>query len=126
MKYYRLNKIDDNQTIVYSISFHSPTEQIKSIEKELINKDFKGKLIFDFLLTNGDTKQRYFETFFFDGKEINLNNFKNIFEKSNELKKISLDFYFKNFKYVEQSEIVSKSTKFLIKKKFVSNKISSV
>lgn len=125
MKYYRLNKIDDNQTIVYSISFHSPTEQIKSIEKELINKDFKGKLIFDFLLTNGDTKQRYFETFF-DGKEINLNNFKNIFEKSNELKKISLDFYFKNFKYVEQSEIVSKSTKFLIKKKFVSNKISSV
>ncbi len=125
MKYYRLNKIDDNQTIVYSISFHSPTEQIKSIEKELINKDFKGKVIFDFLLTNGDTKQRYFETFF-DGKEINLNNFKNIFEKSNELKKISLDFYFKNFKYVEQSEIVSKSTKFLIKKKFVSNKISSV
>lgn len=124
MKYYRLNKIDDNQTIVYSISFHSPTEQIKSIEKELINKDFKGKVIFDFLLTNGDTKQRYFETFF-DGKEINLNNFKNIFEKSNELKKISLDFYFKNFKYVEQSEIVSKSTKFLIKKKFVSNKISS-
>ena len=63
MKYYRLNKIDDNQTIVYSISFHSPTEQIKSIEKELINKDFKGKVIFDFLLTNGDTKQRYFETF---------------------------------------------------------------
>ncbi len=125
MKYYRLNKIDDNQTIVYSISFHSPTEQIKSIEKELINKDFKGKVIFDFLLTNGDTKQRYFETFF-DGKEINLNNFKNIFEKSNELKKISLEFYFKNFKYVEQSEIVSKSTKFLIKKKFVSNKISSV
>lgn len=124
MKYYRLNKIDDNQTIVYSISFHSPTEQIKSIEKELINKDFKGKVIFDFLLTNGDTKQRYFETFF-DGKEINLNNFKNIFEKSNELKKISLEFYFKNFKYVEQSEIVSKSTKFLIKKKFVSNKISS-
>ncbi|OCL85167.1 Antitoxin LsoB [Arcobacter porcinus] len=125
MKYYRLNKIDDNQTIVYSISFHSPTEQIKSIEKELINKDFKGKVIFDFLLTNGDTKQRYFETFF-DGKEINLNNFKNIFEKSNELKKISLEFYFKNFKYVEQSEIVSKSTKFLIKKKFVINKISSV
>ena len=125
MKYYRLNKIDDNQTIVYSISFHSPTEQIKSIEKELINKDFKGKVIFDFLLTNGDTKQRYFETFF-DGKEINLNNFKNIFEKSNELKKISLEFYFKNFKYVEQSEIVSKSTMFLIKKKFVSNKISSV
>ena len=125
MKYYRLNKIDDNQTIVYSISFHSPTEQIKSIEKELIKEDFKGKVIFDFLLTNGDTKQRYFETFF-DGKEINLNNFKNIFEKSNELKKISLEFYFKNFKYVEQSEIVSKSTKFLIKKKFVSNKISSV
>ena len=125
MKYYRLNKIDDNQTIVYSISFHSPTEQIKSIEKELINKDFKGKVIFDFLLTNGDTKQRYFETFF-DGKEINLNNFKNIFEKSNELKKISLEFYFKNFKYVEQSEIVSKSTKFLIKKKFMGNKISSI
>lgn len=125
MKYYRLNKIDDNQTIVYSTSFHSPTEQIKSIEKELIKKDFKGKVIFDFLLTNGDTKQRYFETFF-DGKEINLNNFKNIFEKSNELKKISLDFYFKNFKYVEQSEIVSKSTKFLIKKKFMGNKISSI
>ena len=125
MKYYRLNKIDDNQTIVYSISFHSPTEQIKSIEKELINKDFKGKVIFDFLLTNGDTKQRYFETFF-DGKEINLNNFKNIFEKSNELKKISLEFYFKIFKYVEQSEIVSKSTKFLIKKKFMGNKISSI
>ena len=95
MKYYKINKIDDEKTVVFSVSHHSPTEQLDSIANELLRKKFKGVVIFDMLLSNGNTKQRYFESIF------NGTSF------LNESFKITL---------VDNSHILPKSIKFLIKK----------
>ncbi len=115
MKYYKIDKIDNEKTVVFSLSHHSPTEQLDSIAKELLKKQFKGVVIFDMLLSNGNTKQRYFELMF-NGTIFLNESFKNICEQAVELKEISRRFYSKNFAFVDNSHIIPKSTKFLIKK----------
>ena len=115
MKYYKINKIDDEKIVVFSVSHHSPTEQLDSIANELIRKKFKGVVIFDMLLSNGNTKQRYFESMF-NGTSFLNESFKNICEQAVELKEISHRFYSKNITLVDNSHILPKSIKFLIKK----------
>ena len=115
MKYYKINKIDNEKTVVFSVSHHSPTEQLDSIAKELLKKQFKGLVIFDMLLSNGNTKQRYFESMF-NGTNFLSESFKTICEQAVELKEISHKFYSKNIALVDKSHILPKSTKFLIKK----------
>lgn len=115
MKYYKINKIDNEKTVVFSVSHHSPTEQLDSIAKELLKKQFKGVVIFDMLLSNGNTKQRYFESMF-NGTNFLSESFKNICDQAVELKEISHKFYSKNIALVDKSHILPKSTKFLIKK----------
>ena len=77
MKYYKINKIDNEKTVVFSVSHHSPTEQLDSIAKELLKKQFKGIVIFDMLLSSGNTKQRYFESMF-NGTNFLNESFENI------------------------------------------------
>lgn len=115
MKYFKINQITNNHVVVFSTSHHSPTEQLDSIAKELLKKQFKGVVIFDMLLSNGNTKQRYFESMF-NGTNFLNESFKNICEQSLELKDISHKFYSKNISLVDKSHILPKSTKFLIKK----------
>lgn len=114
MKYYKLNKIDEDIILVHSISHHSPTEQLKKLEKELNKISFQGKLVFDLLLSHGNTSQRFYETNF-NGSFTSV-NFKSLNDNLLDLKKFSLDFYNKNLSFVENSQILSNASKFLIKK----------
>lgn len=111
MKYSKINQITNNQVVVFSTSYHSPTEQLDSIAKELLKKQFKGVVIFDMLLSNGNTKQRYFESMF-NGTNFLSESFKTICEQAVELKEISHKFYSKNIALVDKSHILPKSTKF--------------
>lgn len=113
-KYYRIDKIDDSTVFVFSTSYHSPTEQFEAIEKDLAKKGFQGKVLFDLLLTNGNSSQRFFETYF-ENSMLNKASFKNIFEQAEKLKTISNKFYTKHFDLIEQSEVLSNATKFLLK-----------
>lgn len=113
-KYYRISKINDSSVLILSTCYHSPTEQLANIEKELSKKGFHGKVIFDLLLTNGNSTQRFFETYF-EKNSIDRTAFKNIVEQIDKVKDISKEFYTKNFDLIEQSEVLSQSTKFLIK-----------
>lgn len=113
-KAYRINKIDESSILVLSTSYRNPTEQLDAIEKDLLKKGFSGKVFFDFLLSNGNSKQRFFETSFEDGS-MNIAKLKNLNDQVDTIKAISKKFYTKHFELVEQSEILSKATKFLIK-----------
>lgn len=113
-KYYKISKIDDSSVLILSISYHSPTEQLERIENELSKKKFHGKVFFDLLLTNDNSKQRFFEAYF-EKQSIDKDKFKNITDQVENIKKISRTFYMKNFDLIEQSEILTKATKFLIK-----------
>ncbi|GGD40948.1 hypothetical protein GCM10012288_13770 [Malaciobacter pacificus] len=114
MKYYKINKINNDTIFIHSLSHHSPTEQLETIERELNKISFQGTLIFDLLLTNGNTKQRFFETNF-EGK-FTTDKFINVYSKSSELRNIAFSFYKQNLSFVENSLILNNACKFLIKK----------
>ncbi|MBA3026708.1 MAG: hypothetical protein FP820_09945 [Sulfurimonas sp.] len=113
-KFYRINKLNDSTMLILSTSYHSPTEQLNSIEKELIKKKFEGKVLFDMLLSNGNSEQRFFETSFMNNV-INLNNIINISNQVDEIKEASRRFYLKHFDLVENSHVLSNAAKFLLK-----------
>jgi hypothetical protein len=113
-KAYRINKVDESTVLVLSTSYLNPTDQISSIEKDLLKKGFSGKVFFDFLLTNGNSKQRFFETSFENGS-MNITKLKNLSNQVDTIKAISKKFYIQHYELVEQSEILSKATKFLVK-----------
>jgi len=50
--------------IIYSISYESPLDYLKSIENTLSALKFSGHVIFDLLLCNGDSANRFFETWY--------------------------------------------------------------
>lgn len=112
MKLYEIKNFGD-KCFIFSTSFHNPTEKIIDIEKKLNKLKFKGTVIFDLLLSNGNTRQRFFKTEF-DNKFV-----KDVFEKvdnaDDEIKKRSIEFYSKNINLVNESQILSNPIKFLIK-----------
>lgn len=63
------------------------------------------------LLSNGNTKQRFFESIF-NGSNFLSESFKTIYEQAVELKEISHKFYYKNITLVYKSHILPKNTKF--------------
>lgn len=114
-KFYQISRVDETTMLVLSTSFHSPVEQIEHIEKDLSKKNFNGKVVFDMLLTNGDIKNRFFESIF-ENRKINRITIKQSLEQVEQVVAASRVFYTKHIKLVEESLILSNATKFLVKK----------
>jgi hypothetical protein len=111
---YRVKKYTDIGYIVYSTSVHNPTDCISEIERELIKTTYKGNVIFDLLLANGNNFNRYL-TAYFDGINFNSESYQLISNPKDDLKQKSIDFYQKNIELLENS-ILSKPIRFMIKK----------
>lgn len=98
--------------LVFSTSYISLTEQLPDIIHTLKSIDFKGVVVFDLLLSNGNSVNRFISSVF-DGVCFNdfviLNDQKEI----QEVRGISSVFYSKNHEFVENS-ILSKNEKRLI------------
>ena len=90
-------------------------DQKEVIEKDLKQIGIKGKILFDLLLSHGNTPDRFFEASF-DGVEINEDSLKSIRSISGKIRKISSDFYHSQQNDLENS-VLSKAQKFLVKKK---------
>lgn len=68
--YIDFNKYNKYSAVIYSTSYRSPFDSIGSITEELrINLSEAGFILFDLLLSNGDSFNRFVEAYF-DGKEI--------------------------------------------------------
>lgn len=98
----------DNKVLVFSTSYINPLEYRLEIESWLSKKK-KQEVIFDLLLTNGNTVNRYVKAEF---KENGLTNFKKCLTLNNDIKAISNKFYMTN-KHLLNNSILSKSQKFL-------------
>lgn len=98
--------------LIFSTSYVSLTEQLPDVIRTLKSIDFKGLVIFDLLLSNGNSLNRFISSTF-DGISFNdfviLNDQKEI----QEVRGISSAFYSQNHEFVENS-ILSKSEKRLI------------
>lgn len=112
IKNYKINYLNDNTAIVFSINYISPTNQLDRITEEFNKNNFKGTVIFDLLLNNRYGSQRLFEGSF-DSK---FKEFKDIsISLESSLITILNKFYADNIDLLEYS-VLSETEKYLIKK----------
>lgn len=113
MKNYEIHKLNDEYPyIVFSTSYINPLEEIEEIEKEL-ECEFQGKVLFDLLLSNGLTSNRFLEAEF-DGVKFRYTTIKSVSNLDNLIKKESIHFYLENIDLLQNSVLPS-AHKFLIK-----------
>ena len=101
--------------IVFSINYINPMDQKAFIEKDLKQIGIKGEILFDLLLSHGNTPDRFFEASF-NGEEIREESLKQLPSISENIKKISQAFYNSQQDFVENS-VLTRAQKFLVKKK---------
>ena len=98
MKNYKIQKVNNinnkYEYIIFAINDDSPLEYLQDIEKDLAKKNFKGLVLFDLLLSNGDEYNRYVEAYF-DGKFFELSSFK-CPTLNQEIESISINFFKKH------------------------------
>jgi hypothetical protein len=117
MRDYQVERYDDIGCVIFSISEYNPTDYISTIEQDLIKESYKGNVVFDLLLANGNNFNRYLKAYF-NGNGFNRDSYKIIDKPQHQLKKKSIDFYQKNIDFLENS-ILSKPIKFMIKKGYI-------
>lgn len=115
MKTYAIQKLHNSiyPFVVLSTSYQNPLDEIKAIEEEL-KDNYKGKIVFDLLLSNGLSSNRFLEAEF-DGDQFIISTFKPVEIIDILIKQTLTDFYRSNIQYVESS-VLPKSQKFLLKK----------
>lgn len=114
MKTYDVKKINDKwySYIIFSTSYEDPFDDIEYIEKEL--NTFSGKVLFDLLLSNGLSSNRFVEAQFENG-HFDTSSFKVLKDINDELKSEIAKFYMEN-QHVLDNSILNRVQKFMIKR----------
>ena len=119
-KYYQIERLDTSSEnyiyMVFSKSYASPMDEIEELELELKGIGAKGKIIFDLLLSNGDSPDRYFEAEF-DGMRLIEDSLKRVDLIPNIIRVASVSFYKKSNHLLENS-VLSRQKKFLLRKSY--------
>ncbi|MBD2177979.1 type II toxin-antitoxin system RnlB family antitoxin [Pseudanabaena sp. FACHB-1998] len=58
---YEIERFSNHTIIVFSMTYMNPISYLPTIEKDLGKLDFSGKIIFDLLLSNGNSSNRFVE-----------------------------------------------------------------
>lgn len=113
MKKYEIRLAVDNAgtCLIFSVDYRSPLEFINDIELELRSAPLCQKVIFDLLLSNGMTSNRYFEAFF-NGQH--LENIRKCVNVDNEIKEASNHFY-KKYPTLLKNSVLVNQQKFLVR-----------
>lgn len=118
MDYFKILKIDhyNYNAIIFAETYETPFLYLDEISKVLKDNNIKNcKIIFDMLLSNGNTTERYAEAEF-DDDEFDKTTFKYInVDKKNVLRKISLNFYKQNKNILQDSILNSLQIKMINK-----------
>jgi hypothetical protein len=115
MMAFEIRKIEKpyNIYLILSNSYNSPIEHLEQIETNLRNS-YSGRVIFDLLLSNGNSSNRFIEAKF-DGEKFDYTSFRILPEVDREIKEVSASYYRNNENFL-QSSIVSNAFKFLLRK----------
>jgi hypothetical protein len=120
-KQYQLTKFDGDtyKYISFSVDYARPEEYLLDVAKELARKKFKGYILFDLLLCNGLNSQRYVKSYF-NGENFQLDSFVTLNDKEldDSIKKFTFSFYSSKNELLEDSNLLSRAQKFLIRKNF--------
>lgn len=99
--------------IVFSTSYVNPLDDLDNVERAL-RTEYKGKVLFDLLLSNGNASNRFVEAMF-DGEKFDDNSFHKVENVGDDVLQFSASYY-RQSKYLEQSKIVPRAYKFLLNK----------
>ncbi|MGZ0086851.1 type II toxin-antitoxin system RnlB family antitoxin [Caldibacillus thermoamylovorans] len=116
MKNYEIQELHNYQMypfVVFSTSYVNPLEDIESIQEELKNR-FKGKVLFDLLLSNGNSSNRYLEAEF-NGFQFVPSSFK-VLEKVDAFIKETTSMFYQNHPDYLANSVLPNAHQFLIKK----------
>lgn len=118
MTNFKIKKLNqpEYECIVWATSYNNPLDNIADIEKSLKTNRCSGKILFDFLLSNGISSDRFFECSF-DGEKLESGSLQRVDSTnvSNSIQKISIDVLSK-IKSLEDS-VLLKADRFLLRKK---------
>jgi len=98
---------------VFSTSFERLDHHLSDLEQRFKEKKYKGKVIIDLLLSNGNSNNRYVEINF-NGLEFEIKQAKTI-QPNSELERISITFYKKNPELLDNCTL-NHAQQFLVKK----------
>jgi hypothetical protein len=98
--------------VIFSTSYISPLEQLNEIEPIL--KSFHGKVLFDLLLSNGNTTNRFIEGAY-NGEKFDIGSFQVCKDIDYGIKEFTGEFYKQNNHYIQHG-ILSKPLQFLVRK----------
>ncbi|MBC2705956.1 type II toxin-antitoxin system RnlB family antitoxin [Desulfobacula sp.] len=119
---FEIKKINEPEyeCIVWATNYKNPLDNLEDIEKILKIKQCTGRILFDFLLSNGVNSDRFFECPF-DGNKLQPFKIKRVETKgvSKVIQKLSLNFLSKT-KFIEKS-VLTKAERFLLRKKRLFN-----
>ncbi|MDF2546107.1 MAG: hypothetical protein K0R93_1005 [Anaerosolibacter sp.] len=115
MKAFQIEKVNDTEysVIVMSTSYINPIDEIEDIE-EYLRKNFKGKVLFDMLLKNGISSNRFIEAIF-DGEKFDLQSFRALSKVDDRIREFAANFYRCHEEFLNNSTL-PKAYQFLIKK----------
>jgi Antitoxin to bacterial toxin RNase LS or RnlA len=94
MKNYEIRELSnhqDYQVVIFSTSYINPLEEYDHIQEELKGR-FKGKVLFDLLMSNGISSNRYVEAEF-NGAQFDPSSFKAIEKVDVAIKAMTNKFY---------------------------------
>ncbi|WP_436864761.1 type II toxin-antitoxin system RnlB family antitoxin [Bacillus fungorum] len=124
MKTYELiNFQSDGRKVVLSTSYVSPLSKVFLIANELAQQGYSGEVLFDLLLSNGFTNNRFLKMRF-DGNKILPNTSEILSELSTDLLKEIYDFYHGHPEYVDKSSLPD-TQKYLLKNNLITNNLLS-
>ncbi|WP_027367634.1 type II toxin-antitoxin system RnlB family antitoxin [Desulfocurvibacter africanus] len=116
MKLYEMKKIPnpDCGFLIFSLSHINPLDQLQEVENELSRVSYIGLVVFDLLMTVGNTSNRFMQMLF-DGRKLVLQSAKRVEDACEDLQSISADFYRNNFDSLDTT-VLTKPARYKLRK----------
>lgn len=106
---------------VQSVNYNNPINNLNEITKKLVCYKFEGKVIFDLLLTNGNSSGRFLISSF-TKKHFEMNTFKKtVISKS--VRKDILIYYKKNQEYLSKSVLTQNTIQSILNEQYLTNNV---
>ena len=103
--------------LVLSVSYISPFDEIEELENDLREMNFRGVVLFDLILCNGVSPNRFIKSYF-DGNSFSSSIFEIVNNIKDDVKLISSNFYKNNSDLIDKG-VLSKPYSLLLKKGIV-------
>jgi hypothetical protein len=105
MSDYKLLSINQKyQYVVVATSYVNPVDELYNIEDELRQQQVNGTILFDLLLCNGISDNRYIEVYF-DGDTFDISQYRILNDIDIEAKRIIYSFYLNHINMLEYSNL---------------------